>query len=33
MNRLATTLRDEQGDAAKIEAAIVANLREVGYGG
>ena len=33
MQRLATTLREQQADAAKIDVAIGANLRELGYGG
>jgi len=33
MKRLITTLRDQQKEAAKLDAAIVANLKEIGYGG
>jgi type I restriction enzyme M protein len=33
MRRLATTLREQQADASKLEAAIAANLKELGYGG
>jgi hypothetical protein len=33
MNRRATALREQQAEAAKLEAAIVANLKEPGYGG
>ncbi len=33
MNRLAATLRQQQGEAAKLDAAIAANLKELGYGG
>ena len=33
MKRLATTLREQQAEAAKLDAAIAANLRELGYGG
>jgi len=32
MERLAATLRQQQEEAAKLDAAIVANLRELGYG-
>lgn len=32
MQRLATTLREQQGEAAKLDAAIAANLKELGYG-
>ncbi len=32
MNRLTTTLRQQQGEAAKLDAAIAANLKELGYG-
>ncbi|WP_315777253.1 MULTISPECIES: class I SAM-dependent DNA methyltransferase [unclassified Bradyrhizobium] len=31
--RLATTLRDQQAEALKLDAAITANLRELGFGG
>jgi type I restriction enzyme M protein len=33
MNRLTATLRKHQKEAAKLDAAIAANLRELGYGG
>jgi type I restriction enzyme M protein len=33
MRRLATTLRQQQAEAAKLDAAIAANLSELGYGG
>jgi type I restriction enzyme M protein len=33
MRRLTATLREQQMEAAKLDAAIVANLRELGYGG
>ncbi len=33
MKRLAATLREQQAEAAKLDAAIVANLKELGYGG
>jgi len=33
MQRLATTLREQQAKAAKLDAAIAANLKELGYGG
>jgi len=33
IQRLTTTLREEQDEAAKLDAAIAANLRELGYGG
>jgi type I restriction enzyme M protein len=32
MKRLVATLREQQADAAKLDAAITANLRELGYG-
>ncbi|MBX3673900.1 MAG: SAM-dependent DNA methyltransferase [Burkholderiales bacterium] len=32
MRRLTTTLRDQQAEAAKLDAAIAANLEEIGYG-
>jgi type I restriction enzyme M protein len=32
MKRLAMTLREQQIDAAKLDAAIAANLRKLGYG-
>jgi type I restriction enzyme M protein len=33
MKRLAATLREQQAEAAKLDAAIAANLEELGYGG
>jgi len=33
MKRLAETLREQQAEAAKLDAAIAANLKELGYGG
>ena len=33
MKRLTATLREQQAEAAKLDAAIDANLRELGYGG
>jgi type I restriction enzyme M protein len=33
MKRLSATLREQQTEAAKLDAAIEANLRELGYGG
>ncbi len=33
MRRLTVTLREQQAEAAKLDAAIAANLREVGYAG
>jgi type I restriction enzyme M protein len=33
MERLAATLREQQAETAKLDAAIAANLRELGYGG
>jgi type I restriction enzyme M protein len=33
MQRLAATLREQQAEAAELDAAIAANLRELGYGG
>ena len=33
MHRLAATLREQQAEAAKLDAAIAANLKELGYGG
>jgi type I restriction enzyme M protein len=33
MKRLTVTLRDQQAEAAKLDAAITANLKELGYGG
>jgi type I restriction enzyme M protein len=33
MQRLTVTLREQQADAAKLDVAIAANLKELGYGG
>jgi type I restriction enzyme M protein len=33
MKRLTATLREQQAEAAKLDVAIVANLKELGYGG
>jgi type I restriction enzyme M protein len=33
MRRLTETLREQQAEAAKLDAAIAANLKELGYGG
>jgi len=33
MGRLTATLREQQAEAAKLDAAIAANLKELGYGG
>ena len=33
MKRLVAQLREQQAEAAKLDAAIAANLRELGYGG
>jgi type I restriction enzyme M protein len=33
MKRLSATLREQQAEAAKLDAAITANLRELVYGG
>jgi type I restriction enzyme M protein len=33
MSRLAATLREQQAEAAKLDAAIARNLKELGYGG
>jgi type I restriction enzyme M protein len=33
MNRLTTTLHKQQAEAAKLDAAIAANLKELRYGG
>ena len=33
MQRLTATLREQQAEAAKLDAAIAANLKELGYGG
>ena len=32
MQRLTATLREQQVEAAKLDAAITANLKELGYG-
>ena len=32
MNRLTTTLREQQAEGVKLDAAITANLKELGYG-
>ena len=32
MARLAATLREQQAEAARLDAAIAANLKELGYG-
>ena len=32
-NTLTATLRDQQAEAAKLDAAIAANLKGLGYGG
>jgi len=32
MNRVAATLREQQAKAARLDAAIAANLKELGYG-
>ena len=32
MRRLTTTLREQQAEAAKLDAVIAANLSELGYG-
>jgi type I restriction enzyme M protein len=32
MKRLTATLREQQTEAAKLDASIVANLKELGYG-
>jgi len=32
MLRLTATLREQQNEAAKLDGAIAANLRELGYG-
>jgi len=31
--RLTATLREQQAEAAKLDAAVAANLNELGYGG
>ena len=33
MQRLTATLREQQAEAARLDAAIAANLQELGYGG
>jgi len=33
MKRLTATLRQQEAEAAKLDAAIAANLKELGYGG
>ena len=33
MHRLMATLRQQQAEAVKLDTAITANLRELGYGG
>ena len=33
MKRLTAMLRDQQKEAAKLDAAIAVNLKELGYGG
>lgn len=33
MKRLVTTLRGQQAETTKLDAAIAANLKELGYGG
>ena len=33
MKRLTATLREQQKEAAQLDAAIAANLKELGYGG
>ena len=33
MRRLTGTLREQQAEGARLDAAIAANLRELGYGG
>jgi type I restriction enzyme M protein len=33
MKRLTATLREQQAEGAKLDAAIAANLKELGYGG
>ena len=33
MQRLTATLREQQSEASKLDAAIAANLKELGYGG
>ena len=33
MKRLSATLREQQAEAAKVDAAIAADMKELGYGG
>jgi type I restriction enzyme M protein len=33
MKRLVATLREQQTEAARLDAAIASNLKELGYGG
>jgi type I restriction enzyme M protein len=33
MRRLVATLREQQAEAARLDATIAANLKELGYGG
>jgi type I restriction enzyme M protein len=33
MQRLSVTLREQQAEAAKLDATVAANLKELGYGG
>ena len=33
MKRLSATPRDQQAEAAKLDAVIAANVKELGYGG
>ena len=33
MKRLTATLREQRAEAARLDAAIAANLKELGYGG
>ena len=33
MSRLTATLREQQAEATKLDTAIAANLKELGYGG
>jgi type I restriction enzyme M protein len=33
MKRLATTLRQQQAETAKLDAVIATNLKELGFGG
>jgi len=32
VNQLTATLREQQAEAAKLDAVIAANLKEIGYG-